>query len=129
MDNNKKIDWIGVAMDKAGAFFAFGNAQFEEKKKESIKYVSCGSGLICPKETVKQLMIDIKEGSKNAVLQDLATNGKEAIIKRELYNNEAFYDGDIERTFEALTAYNISLEEIREVYQSERETAYKLIEG
>lgn len=33
-------------LDKTGSFFAFSNKQFCEKKKEGIKYVNIGAGLI-----------------------------------------------------------------------------------
>jgi hypothetical protein len=40
---------------KTGSFFAFGQKQFDEKKKEGVVYVNMGGGLICPKENAKQL--------------------------------------------------------------------------
>jgi hypothetical protein len=33
------------ALNKAGAFFAFSNEQFDKAKKEGIKYISLGAGL------------------------------------------------------------------------------------
>ena len=42
-------------MKKYGAFFAFGNAQFDEQRKEGVKYASLGAGLICPVDTYREL--------------------------------------------------------------------------
>ena len=45
------------AFEKAGAFFAFSDKQFEEQKKEGVRYSYMGAGLICPKENQKQYLI------------------------------------------------------------------------
>lgn len=106
------------AFEKAGAFFAFSDKQFEEKKKEGIKYMSCGAGLICPELTAKQLMKDLDDVEKNGIKQDLEENGPEKIIARELRNHEAFYTGDISSTMDALDGYGFSKEKIVEVYNA-----------
>jgi hypothetical protein len=62
--NNYTEQPIAEAMTKAGAFFAFGNKQFDEQKKEGIKYISMGMGLICPKENADQLAKDMDEAIK-----------------------------------------------------------------
>lgn len=49
---NTKIDTI---LKKYGAFWAFGEEQFDEQKKYGVKYVSFGMGLMCPKENVQKL--------------------------------------------------------------------------
>jgi hypothetical protein len=54
------------------------------------------------------------------IAADIAENGKENIIKRELYNHEAFYTDDITSTTEALDAYGFTVDEIRTVYRTER---------
>ncbi|CDT63678.1 hypothetical protein VCR4J2_750251 [Vibrio coralliirubri] len=44
------------AFNEAGAFFAFSTKQFDEAKKEGVKYASLGMGLICPVDNAEQLM-------------------------------------------------------------------------
>ncbi|WP_456303359.1 DUF7659 family protein, partial [Vibrio lentus] len=51
-----KPDYEGIRKNEAGAFFAFSNKQFDEAKKEGVKYASLGMGLICPVDNAKQLM-------------------------------------------------------------------------
>ena len=106
------------AFKKAGAFFAFSNQQFDEQKKEGVEYVSMGAGMICDKEKAKQLIEDLENIHKEGIVQDIAENGIEAIIKRELANHEAEYTGDISDTYDALKAYEITWEQIDKVFRS-----------
>jgi hypothetical protein len=106
------------AFTKYGAFFAFSNKQFDEQKKEGIKYVSIPGGLICPKENALALIRELNTIQDQGIKEDIEENGKEGIIKRELDNHEAYYTGDIEGTVDALTAYkNITLEDIQKVFK------------
>ena len=105
--------------DKTGAFFAFSTKQFNEAKKEGVKYVSMGAGMICPKENVKELIETLDSIYKGAIKKDLKENGKEAIIKRELYNYECFYTGDISNAVENLEPYGFTKNEIRVIYNDE----------
>lgn len=111
------------ALDKAGAFFAFSNKQFDEVKKEGVKYVDMGLGMICPKETAGQLVIDLDNVLKTGIEQDIAENGIDNIIKRELNNHEAYYTGDITSTVEALGAYPVTKEQILSIYRGAKELA------
>jgi hypothetical protein len=99
-----------------GTFFAFSQKQFDEGKKEGINYVSLGGGLICPKENVTELTEGLETIQQAGMAQDLAENGKDAIILRELHNHESFYCGDIEDTVYALEDYGITRTEIIAVY-------------
>jgi len=115
---------ISKALDKAQAFFAFSDKQVEEGKAkqgltDDIKLVSLGMGMICPQDTGKQLLKDIDKAHKDGIAQDIKENGKEAIIKRELCNHEAYYIGEIEQTSDALQNYPFTVQDIQEVYQSE----------
>lgn len=110
------------AFKKAGAFFAFSDKQFEEEKKEGVKYVSMGAGLICPKETADQLVKDLKNATKNGIKKDIEENGEGKIIARELRNHEAFYTCDISDTMRALKAYGFSVERVSEVFNALRVT-------
>jgi hypothetical protein len=114
---------ISVALTKAGAFFAFGKKQFDEAKKEGVTYVNLHGGLICPKENVETLRKEMDENFQKAIEQDIAENGKEGIIKRELYNHECFYTGDIEDAVSYVATYGFTAQDVVEVYQKERVNA------
>ncbi|HBB9944267.1 hypothetical protein JHS95_23485 [Vibrio parahaemolyticus] len=102
--------------DELGAFFAFSNKQFDEAKKEGIEYVSLGMGMIVPKNNAKKLVERLEEIQKEGIKQDIAENGKEAIIRRELFNHECFYTGDICDCVEKLDEYGYSYDDIYQVY-------------
>ncbi|MGO2168724.1 DUF7659 family protein [Pseudoalteromonas sp.] len=102
--------------NKTGAFFAFGDEQFNKAKTEGVKYVQLQSGLICPKENAKQVVEGMSKIIKVGIQDDLRINGKANIIKRELFNYECFYTGDIDDCVDALKDYGINLEEIQQVY-------------
>ena len=108
------------AFDKAGAFFAFGDKQLEEQKKEGVKYLSMGMGLVCPADNCKELAATLKSVHIAGMKQDMEENGKENIIKRELSNHEAYYTYEIEDTVDALKCYGITAEEIRVVFNKEK---------
>ena len=110
------------ALRKAGAFFAFSDKQFEEQAggRDMKDYCNMGMGLICPKDTAKELAKDLDETIQAGIKQDIEENGPEAIIRRELYNHEAFYTGDIESTAEKLAGYNIERSKILEIFNEER---------
>lgn len=103
--------------NKTGTFFAFSNKQFDEKRVEGVKYVNLGSGMVCPKENVKELMGSLDEIYKNGIAQDLKENGKTGVIERELYNHEAFYTWDWMPTFEALEGYGFTEDEVKAVFR------------
>lgn len=113
-------DAITEAMDKAGAFYCFGQKQFNKQKQKGVKYVSLGAGLVSPKETYEELLESmgniIDEGRK----QDLKENKRRGVVMRELNNREAFYTGDINETVEALEPYNIKRAYVLEVYNTEK---------
>lgn len=109
------------AFNKAGAFFAFSDKQFDEQKKEGVEYSHIGAGLICPKENCKSLVEALGAIHKAGMEQDLKENTKEGVIKRELANHEAYYTGSIDSTFDALEAYGITAQEILTVFRTERQ--------
>lgn len=107
--------------NETGAFWAFGDKQFEEKKKEGVTYVTIPylSGCICPKNQVKRLVDGLIEIGEKARKQDMEENGREAIIKRELYNHECFYTGCVDDAVETLAPYGITPQEVRAMYVKE----------
>lgn len=58
-EREKKEDKTSLVMEKHGAFWAFGNAQFDEQKKEGVKYCQLYAGLICPVDNYKALAADL----------------------------------------------------------------------
>jgi len=103
--------------NRLGSFFAFSMKQFNEAKKDGMKYVNLGAGLITPKGTEEELITELDRIYKDAINQDVKENGKDAIIRRELYNHEATYTGDISSTVDALQHYPIMEAEIFAVFQ------------
>ncbi|MFA0423363.1 hypothetical protein AB4562_15225 [Vibrio sp. 10N.222.54.A1] len=110
------------AFNEAGAFFAFSNKQFDEAKKEGVKYASLGMGLICPVDNAKQLMTRLDSIAQEGIAKDIEENGKKAIIRRELFNHECFYTNDICDCIEKLEGYGISYDEVYEVFNHIRKT-------
>lgn len=106
-----------------GAFFAFSDAQFNEQKKEGVEYVNTFGGMVCPKENARAILDGLSAITAKGIAADIAENGKEAIIKRELSNHEAYYTGDTTSTVDALSGYGFTLEDIQNVYKTERLTA------
>lgn len=106
------------AIDKAGAFFAFSTKQFDEQKKPDIKYVSTPMGMICPKDTLDTLIMELDMIYRESIEQDIAENGLNAIVRRELSNHEAYYTGDIESTSSALKDYPVTADDILKVFRN-----------
>ncbi|MCG9647974.1 hypothetical protein L1D24_05240 [Vibrio brasiliensis] len=102
--------------DELGAFFTFSDKQFDEAKKEGINYVSLGMGLIVPSQHAKNLVERLAIIQEQGIAQDIAENGKEAIIRRELFNHECFDTNDICDCVEALKEYGYSYDDIYQVF-------------
>ena len=88
-----------------GAFWAFGQAQFNEQKKDGVKYVSLGAGCICPKENVDALLDGLESITAAGVKADVEENGAEAIIKRECFNHECQISMDSSSAVAALSGH------------------------
>ena len=112
------------ALQKAGAFFAFSNKQFDEQKKPGVVYVNGPAGMICPKDTLDTLMDELDAGYKAGIAQDIAENGLEAIVLRELNNHEAYYTRNLESTEEALSDYPVTKEDIKHIFHNKN---YKIV--
>jgi len=108
--------------ENAGAFFAFSDDQFNESAKlPPAEYCALPGGLICPKVNVKTLHSEMNRIQSEGIAQDLAENGKDAIIRRELYNHEIGITWDTRDTVLALQDYSISEEEIEAVFDGMKE--------
>jgi len=103
-----------------GVFFAFSQAQLDESKKKGVEYVSMGAGMIAPKENAAAVMDALNALYVKSVKQDIAENGIDEIICRELINHECYYTCDIDDCVDALKGYAITREQIRSVYNKEK---------
>jgi len=111
-------DKQSALFEEYGVFFAFSREQFLEARKEGIKYVNVGAGMIVPKEHVEVVMKSLDEIYQNGIKQDIAENGIDAIIKRELGNYECYYTGDISDAVEALEDYGISRDQVEKIFKN-----------
>ncbi|NOQ30201.1 MAG: hypothetical protein GQ570_03665 [Helicobacteraceae bacterium] len=106
---------------KTRAFFAFSNEQLHAREEEGVEYVSMGAGMVCPKSNAKELYEGLKLITVEGIKEDIAENGIDAIIERELSNHEAYYVGNIEDTVEALEDYGVTPEQVLSVYNGTRD--------
>jgi len=75
--------------------------------------------MIVKKGNSKKLIDGLEKITSEDIKEDIAENGIEAIIKRELYNHEALYTGDLEDTILNLEDYWITAEQVVSVYHEE----------
>ena len=108
-------------MNRLGAFYAFGQDQFDEAKVDGVKYITNGSGLLCPKANYKQLQEELNQNYKNALKQDIEENSIKKIILRELTNYECFYDGDLSECLKSLKDYGVSEDQVIKVYHKNKD--------
>ena len=102
--------------NRTGTIFAFSQKQFEEQRKDVIKYVNMGQGMLTEKPFVEEVINGLDKIYKDSIKQDLKENGKDKIILRELENHEAFYVGNIEDTILKLEDYPITEDDISQVF-------------
>ncbi len=84
--------------------------------------MSLGMGMIVPKNNARELVSRLDEIQKEGIKQDISENGKEAIIRRELFNHECFYINDICDCVEKLEEYGYSYDDIYQIFQLIRRT-------
>ena len=103
---------------RTGTIFAFSDKQFEEQRKENVKYVDMGAGMITEKPFVEEVINELDKIHKEAMVQDIKENGIQGVIQRELENYETYYTNDLEPAMEALESYpEITQDDIINVYQ------------
>ena len=108
--------------EKYGVFFAFSKEQFQEGIKkvganESNKVCDFGSGMYGLSKNADAIVRALDNIHKNAIAKDIAENGIENIIGRELGNHEAQITGSVADTVDALEGYGISKEQIVKHYK------------
>lgn len=91
--------------ETTGAFWAFGQKQFDEAKKEGVRYVSLGAGCVCPKDQVNTLLDGLENIIDAGVKADVEENGAEAIIRREYFNHECQISMDTSCAVGALSGH------------------------
>lgn len=57
-------DLVSEVLEKHGAFWAFSDKQFNEQKKDGVRYVSCGAGLIAPKDNIDNFTKELDKAIK-----------------------------------------------------------------
>lgn len=87
-------------------------------------YVLVEEIYFCPKDNVDLFINKLDSIGLIAVEADIIENGIKGVIKRELYNYEAFLDSPlfaVEKfeTYGLLSAYNITKEDVLNVYYEE----------
>jgi hypothetical protein len=107
------------AMEQFGAFFAFTNAQLEEKRVAGVEYCAMGGGLIAPVGNADALYQELNRVIAKGREIDMEENGRRKIIERELMNHECYYTGDLHPCIDSLVPYGITEEEIRVVFKEE----------
>lgn len=118
-----------------GVFFAFNDKQFEEGvaenghlKPEGTKWASMGAGMYMPSVNVDKFILRHDELHKAGVERDLAENGREGVLQRELGNYEIglSYDGHKDPNFRSgIDGYGFTEEEIEKAYKKHmREVEY-----
>jgi len=109
---------ITQAFDMCHAFYAFSDKQFEEQKQDGIEYVSMFGGIVCPKDNTETLREALNNAIDEGRSADMAENGKNRIIRREINNHECGYTGDITDAVNVLSGYGITREEVQAVFKT-----------
>lgn len=112
---------ITAALNRAGAFFAFSDQQFQEQRdplRDNLTYRSLGAGLICPKENAAALMAEIEAAAKAGREQDVKENGRAGVIRRELANHECTYSGSAHEAMEVLAEYGFAEDEVLAIFST-----------
>lgn len=125
-DRNASIKYLSDYMKDAqsdlfqrcGVFWAFDQDQFDEWCKtvwadSNDKLVSIGDGWYCLKKNIDALKIGLEQIRQNAIKEDLAENGIERIIWRELANHEAQVSFDLSDVVMQLEHYWITSDQIQ----------------
>lgn len=109
-------DKLTKLFEQFGAFFAFSNEQFDKQKKEGVKYVNYGAGLLLPKENVDKFTLEFNKIT-DWKIEELKKIDPEIMIEYELSNHEAYYTGEIEDAFDSLKQYGFTIAQVRAVYK------------
>ena len=103
-------------------YFAFSKEQYEEQRTEGENYTSVGGGLIVRRGNEDAVSKGLSDIRAEGIKEDIAENGIEAIIRRELNNHEVCYTQDISDTVDSLEGYGVSAEQVMAVYRNVERT-------
>lgn len=112
----------GKLFEKYGVFFAFSNEQYNKKALKCVVYKPFFGGGFIPKVNFEAYSKEMFEVTQQCIAQDIEENGKYKIIRRELFNYECFYTGEIDDAVDALEEYGFSYDDVLEVYRKVSET-------
>lgn len=102
---------------ETGAFFAFSEKQFMEKRLPGEKYVALDGGLFCLKGQEQILADGLERIYRECIKQDIEENGLDGVILRELGNHECWYVGDWQDGYDALIDYpGITKERVKHLF-------------
>ena len=93
--------------EENGAFFAFSNDLFDEKKLEGVEYVSIGSGLICPIVNAKAVIDGVNSTHAEGIKLRLKDYSLSKIIQYELANYESQISMNYSDAFDVLKDYGV----------------------
>ena len=101
-----------------GVFFAFSGAQFAEQRQPGVEYCTVlEAGDFVPKDKASEFsrrLVEIHENGRKRLIEE---RGIDSIIEYELANHEAWYTGDISDALEALSGFNVTREQVLQVYK------------
>ena len=108
---NKYVDNAqSKVFEENGAFFAFSDKQFDEHKVEGVKYVSVGSGLICPIGNAKEVIAGVNTTHAEGIKLRLKDYDLSRIIQYELANYECQISMNYSDAFDVLKDYGVDQE-------------------
>ena len=116
---------ISNLLKESGAFFAFGEKQFNEQKEQGVKYISDGTGLLVPKDTYKEFNAKYEAIVKTGSSRLIEKYGADAIIRYEYFNHEQqlgyFQNVEESDTYHALSSFikypGFDIENIQKVFK------------
>jgi hypothetical protein len=101
-----------------GAFFAFGNEQFNTCADQPVAYSNLGGGLYCPSCNIDSLQAQLKNSYNFKIKFELENNTLKDIIWDSLANYECQITGDYSDACEALKPYGITEDDIKKEWAS-----------
>lgn len=114
-------DYVSEPMSKMyeeeGVFFAFSLSQYEANAKPDVVYVNGPGGMIIPKPNVKRVLHEISRINSEGIAKDIAENGIENIIRRELVNYECCYSHELDDCIDALSDYEVDRAKVYQVFR------------
>jgi len=117
MFNQKNMDArITEICEKYGAFFAFGQKQFDEQSVEGVEYTRISCGLIVPKKDAQICSDALSDASKAHKKYIIENNTPSEIIQHELNNHEAGYTGEIDDTVDAVACFDITRKQVEDEF-------------